>query len=315
VRRLFKAWFLVGLGLGAGAAHAKHARDLWSVGTARELLSRGDAKSLATAAILLQSANALAANGGLHAIDAADRAALEAPDDHAIGWIRLRICEQTPGCDLPGVATTLRWVDADNAAPWVSMLSAAIHDKDEQAADRALAGMAGAKRFYLYWNPTVTMVFDALKGAGARAPPGMSNADHSRLDAAYGISTLVLPPLRPVPEACKDARPASRRHEPCARIAALLQRGDAVVSQMEGYAIQKRLFPVDSKDARIAAEHQKTLESRMRAERKFETAFLPWFNNRLAVHRLALMRQFAREEDVMNAVLREHHVNGDAPHD
>jgi len=142
------------LGLGASLAGANHARDQWSVGTARELAVRGDAKSLATAALLLRSANSLGASDALHAIDLADRAAQAAPDDNAIGWIHLRICEQTPGCDLPGAATTLRWVDADNAAPWLSMLSAAIRDKDEPAVDHALAGMAAAKRFYLYWNPS-----------------------------------------------------------------------------------------------------------------------------------------------------------------
>ena len=184
------------LGLGASLAGANHARDQWSVGTARELAVRGDAKSLATAALLLRSANSLGASDALHAIDLADRAAQAAPDDNAIGWIHLRICEQTPGCDLPGAATTLRWVDADNAAPWLSMLSAAIRDKDEPAVDHALAGMAAAKRFYLYWNPTVTMVFDTLKSAGATAPPGMSKADHSRLDAAFGLSIAVMPPLQ-----------------------------------------------------------------------------------------------------------------------
>jgi hypothetical protein len=303
------------LGLGANLAGANHARDQWSVGTARQLAARGDAKSLATAAVLLQSANSWGASDGLHAIDLADRAALAAPDDHAIGWIRLRICEQTPGCDLPGVATTLRWVDADNAAPWLSMLAAAIRDRDEQAVDHALAGMAGAKRFYLYWNPTVTMVFDTLKGAGAKAPPGMSNADHTRLDVAYGLSILVIPPLRPISEACKEVVAKSRHHEACVKVAALLQRGDAVVSQNEGYAVQKRLFAMDSREARTALERQKNLETRMRAERRFETAFLPWFNNRLALHRLSLMRQFPREEDVMNAVLREHHIYGDPLHD
>jgi len=303
------------MGFLADVAGANHARDQWSVGTARELAARGDAKSLATAAVLLQSANPIGANDALRAIDLADRAAEEAPDDNAIGWVRLRICEQTPGCDLQGVATTLRWVDADNGAPWLSMLAAAMKDKDEQAVDHALSGMAGAKRFSLYWNQTVTMVFDALKSAAVIAPPGMSNADHSRLDVAYGLSIIVIPPFRPISEACKDARALSRHHDVCVKIVALLQRGDTLVSQGEGYAVQKRLFPPDSKEVRMAVEHQKNLESKMRAERKFETAFLPWFNNRLALHRLALMRQFPREEDVMNAVLREHHINGEPLHD
>jgi hypothetical protein len=303
------------MGFGATVAGANHARDQWSLGTARRLAARADAKSLATAAVLLQAASSSSANDGLRAIDLADRAAAAAPDDHAIGWIHLRICEQTPGCDLQGVATTLRWVDADNAAPWLSMLATAVKDKDEQAVDHALAGMAEGRRFYVYWNPTVAMVFDALRAAGVGAPPGMSNADHQRLDVAYGLSILVIPPIRPLVEACRDAQGKSRHHDACLKIAALLQRGDTVASQSEGYSIQKHLFAAESKEVRTAVERQKSLEAKMRAERKFETAFLPWFNNRLALHRLALMRQFPREEEVLNAVLREHHIYGDPPHD
>jgi hypothetical protein len=44
---------------------------------------------------------------------------------------------------------------------------------------------------------------------------------------------------------------------------------------------------------------------------KFESAFLPWTRNRRAAHRLALMRKFPREEDSVNAILREHHVSTD----
>jgi len=301
------------LGLGANLAAANHAHDQWSIGAARQLAAREDPKSQATAAVLLQAAGG--SGDGLRALDLAERAALAAPDDHLIGWIHLRVCEQTPGCDLPGVATTLRWTDADNAAPWLSMLAGAARDRDEQATERALTGMAEAKRFYLYWNPAVTMVFDAIKAAGVAAPPGRSNADHSRLDTAYGFAAIALPPLRPIIDTCKDVQGRPRRHDFCVKIAGLLQRSDAVIAQTEGYSMQKRLFAPDSREARAALERQKNLETRLRAERKFATAFLPWFNNRLALHRLALMRQFAREEEVMNAILREHHIYGDTSHD
>ena len=314
--RLLRACLLLILGLGADSAGAaNHARDQWTVDAAQRLATRGEAKSLATAAVLLLSANAVGAKEGVRALDLAERAALAAPDDHPIGWIHLRVCEQTPGCDLPGVATTLRWTDADNAAPWMPMLAAAIRDKDDQAMEHALTGMAEGKRFYLYRNPTVTMLFDAVKAGGIAAPPGLTNADRARLDASVSFSARIIPPLRAVAEACKDVQTRPRRHEACVRIAALLQRSDTVAAQAEGYAVQKRLFPPDAREVRTAVERLKNLESRMRAERRFETAFLPWFNNRLALHRLALMRQFAREEDVMNAILREHHIYGDLSHD
>ena len=310
------------LGLGVILSFATQAaaptrnHDAWTVDAVRTLVVRGDARSLATAAMLVQTANRPEGIDGLHGIDLAERAALASPGDRAIGWIRFRVCELTPGCDVPGAATTLRWTDADNAAPWLSTLAAAMKDKDDQAQDRALAGLSEGKRFYLYWNPAAVLVFDAYKAVGITGPRGGATSDHARLDLAAALSaSIVVPAFRPLMDACRETQGRQRRREFCIKIAGLLQRADAVSSQLEGYAIQRRLYAPDSKEARSATDHQKNLESRKATAGKFETAFLPWFNNRLALHRLALMRQFPREEDVLNAVLREHHINGETPHD
>jgi hypothetical protein len=319
VPRPLKVCLLACLVLGAPlgvASPAQRARDPWSTDAIRSLVVRGDARSLAAAAMLLQTAGPPAGLDGLHAIDLAERAMQAMPDNRAIGWIHFRICELTPGCDVPGAATTLRWVDADNAAPWLSTLAAAVREHDELAEDRALSGMSETRRFALYSNATMILVFDAYKAVGITGPRGAPKSDHERLALATSLTDAVATPaFRPLTDACKDTQGRMRRRDLCIRAAALMQHADSVSAQLEGFSMQKRLSAPDSKEVRTAGERQRNLESKRAGARRFETAFLPWFNNRLALHRLALMRQFAREEDVLNAILREHHVDGEASHD
>ncbi len=179
---------------------------------AQVLIASGDAGSLATAAALSFAAREPAA------VDLAVKASELDPENPSIGWLRLQLCANTPGCDIRDAATTMRWIDAENGAAWLPTLAAAQKDKDTIETDRILAGMAQGVRFDLYWNRTVVLLFDALKRAGGALPAKYLPSDLSRLSEAMGIASAeIIPPFAPLLSACRDPADAERR-DSCLRL-------------------------------------------------------------------------------------------------
>ena len=286
-------------------AHAPQPQA-WYHGAAATLETRSDAASLAAAALLIQGADPRSTDAAARALHLVERALEADPANHALGWMRLRLCEKSPGCDAGEAAASMRWLDPDNAAAWLTALQRAAAERDETAIEHALAGMAQASHLRYYWNPTVVMALDALRaqGGGERHAP----ATHAQLET---VIAFALPVLVPAPQPLFDACPAGAaapRHDICQRVALLLQSADTVAAQLAGYSLQRRLAPPESPQARSALEHHRALEARVAREGKFQSAFLPWFRNRIAAHRIELMRRHEREEDCINAVLLEHHV-------
>jgi hypothetical protein len=290
---------------GAAATHPPQAQAWYHDATAA-LEARSDAASLATAALLIHGTEPHSADAAMHALRLVERAVQADPTNHALGWLRLRLCEKAPGCDAGEAAASMRWLDPDNAAAWLTALQRAAAEQDETAIEHALAGMSQASRLRYYWNPTLVMALDALHAQLARdrhAP-----AAHAQLARVAALAPAALvPSSQPLFDACQATAPAPRR-DTCQHIATLLQSADTIAAQLAGYSLQRRLAPPESAQARIAQERHRALETRVAREARFETAFLPWFRNRVAVHRIELMRQHEREEDCINAVLQEHHV-------
>ena len=287
---------------------------------ARLLVARGDAASLATAAALTFGEPATRAHPGLAAdrtaaVELAARASEADAENPGIAWMRLQLCANAPGCDIRDAATTLRWVDADNAAAWVPSLAAARKDQDATETDRILADMAQGARFDLYWNRIVILLFDALKKVARELPAGYLTSDYARLVEAEGIAAAeFIPSFAPLVSTCRE--PASpERREVCLKLSRIMQRADAVAAQMAGFSMERHLTPPDSKENRAAAEHRRVLEWRATAASRFDSPLLPWSKNARARGEIAEMRALAREEDVDTAVLREHKMPLDPPED
>src|SRR5882757_1251111 len=311
--------------LAAGAAHGVPPKSEaetyagWRAAAARALAARANAPSLATAAALTfvgppsrsKSDTAKAASA---ALEIAAKASELAPDDAAISWLHLQLCADAPGCDIRDAATTMRWVDADNGAAWLPTLAAAQKDRDTVQVDRVLADMAQGARFDLYGNRTAVRMFDALKGARGALPPNYLTSDLTRLTEAMGIAgALVMPSFSPLINACREAA-ATERREACLKLSKIMQRADAVMAQLVGFAIEKRLTSSDGK-LRSIAERRRLLEWRVSAANQSDTPLLPWLRNARARSRLAKMRAMPREEDVYIALLREHGLPLDPPDD
>jgi hypothetical protein len=294
----------------AAPSHSRAQSDkfaAWTTRAAQVLSARADADSLATAA-------ALSAAGSLAALDLAARASELAPQDSAIGWLRLQLCGQTPACDMRDIATVMRWVDPDNAAAWLPTLAAAQRDRDTTEVDRVLADMARAAQFDFYSNRVVTLMFDALDAARGELSGTYAGSDAARYFTVNGIaSSRLIPPLTPLVDACRESAALPERRDPCLRLSKTMQRGDTIIAQLMGFGIEKRLLAPDSREARSIAERRRVLEWRVTAAAKFDDPLLPWTRNARARARIAQMRALPREEDVCIAILREHKVALEPP--
>ncbi len=294
---------------------------LWRTQAARVLGSRSDSASQATAAALTfvgppSRSKADVARAASAAVDYATRASELAPDNPAIGWLRLHLCAHAIDCDLKEAATVMRWVDADNAAAWLPTLATAQRDKDATEVDRVLADMAQGRRFDLYGNRATVMIFDALKRAQPALPPHYADSDLKRLTEALGITNAAfMPSFSPVINACREAPPAGERHDACLKLSKIMQKADAVMTQLVGFAIEKRLAAADSKEQRALAERRRLLEWRAASANVSDTPLLPWLRNARARSRLAKMRALPREEDVCIALVREHGMPLEPPED
>jgi hypothetical protein len=292
----------------------------WRAEAARVLAARNDSESLATAAALTfvgppSRPKAESARAAAAAVEFAVKASELAPDNPTISWLRLHLCANAPACDVRDAATTMRWVDADNAAAWLPTLAAAQKDKDTIQVDRVLTEMAQGTRFDLYGNRATVMMFDALKRARAGLPAKYATSDLSRLTEAMGVaSAAVMPSFSPLINACREAA-AGERRDACLKLSKTMQKADAVLTQLVGFAIEKHLTSADSKEQRVIAERRRMLEWRASSANISDTPLLPWLRNARARSRLAKMRALSREEDVCIALLREHAMPLDPPED
>jgi hypothetical protein len=303
------------------AAHRSASKyPAWRAAAAQNLIARGDASSLATAAALTfaGASGGTKADAGTAKSDAVELAAKASeldPQNPTIGWLRLELCAGTSGCDIRDAATAVRWVDADNGAVWLPTLSAALKERDSTETDRILQDMAEGSRFDLYRNRTVVLLFDTLKRAGKALPASYVPSDLARLSEAVAITDAeIMPSFAPLLAACREPAVPERR-ENCLRLGKTMQRGDTVAAQMAGFAIERHLSAPDSKEARAVAERRRVLEYRVSTASEHDAPALPWQGNAHARGRVAQMRATPREEDVDIAILRERRMPLEPPED
>jgi hypothetical protein len=287
----------------------------WRSAAVRVLGARGDANSLATAAVLgfwdwrvqpktRSSVPPASASSALQRIGQANELA---PDNPAIIWLNLQLCAATVGCDRRNIATDLRWVDPDNSAAWMPELADAHKDKDTVEIARVLADMAQGKRFDVYYNGIVLMMFDALVAVRRELPAGVAASDRERLVTLEGAASAeIFPAFAPLTDACRESGSTAERREVCTRIARIMQKGDTVLAQTVGFGMERRLLPPDSPEAKVIAERRQLLEWRLGAANKLDFSMLPWTEASRTRMRIAEMRLLPREEDVCLALLRRH---------
>jgi hypothetical protein len=295
-----RGWFLCVLLLPPPVLSATHTENdklrEWKISASVVLAARGDANSLATAAMLSPA-------GGP---ELAWRASVLAPDSVPIAWVRLRLCAITPGCDFRDAATAMRWVAADNPAAWLPTLNQAYKEGDTVEIERVLFDMSQGKHFDVYAMPVAVLMFDALSAAEKSLPKTFAASEDSRLSLVLGVSAAKLvPSFASLEEICRDSTPGTERREACVKIAHKLQRSDTVHGELAGIIIEKHAVAPESKEALALTERRRVLESLESLAAKFDTPLLPWSKSAHARWHLDQMRALPREQDVLLAILRE----------
>jgi hypothetical protein len=267
----------------------------WKLAAIAALSARGDANSLATAAMLSTAGGA----------ELAARASELAPDSAPLAWINLRLCALTMGCDFRAAATAMRWVDADNPVAWLPTLDVAQRDLDSVEVERLLFDMAQGKRIMAYTVPVSVLMFDALDAVVPALPHDAVAGEASRLALVLEIAQArLVPAFTALEDACREAAPGTERHEACLKVARKLQRSDTVAGELAGIAIERRTWPPESREARALAERRRTLEWQRHAAARFDAPLLPWVKPRHTRWHLEQMRSLHREQDVLVAVLQ-----------
>jgi hypothetical protein len=303
-----RGWLLCALLLSPSAFGAPRTESdrlkEWKISAAVVLSARGDANSLATAALLSPTQGP----------ELAARASALAPESATFAWVRLRLCAIAPPCDFRDAATAMRWVAPANPAAWLPTLNVAFKDGDTVETERVLFDMSQGKHFAVYATDVAVLMFDALKAVAKSLPMNSADSDASRLSLAIIVAAAKLvPPFTTLEEVCRESAPGTERHDACMKIARTLQRGDTVRGELAGITIEKRLVAPDSKEALALSERRRVLESQESLAGHFDTPLLPWSKNAHARWHLARMRALPREQDVLLAILREQGTPSNPP--
>ena len=295
-----RGWLLCALLLSPNAFSAPRTEadrlKEWKLSAAVVLSRRGDANSLATAALLSPTDGP----------ELSARASELAPESATFAWVRLRLCALAPPCDFRDAATAMRWVAPANPAAWLPTLNVAFKDGDIVETERVLFDMSQGKHFAVYAVAVAVLMFDALKAAANSLPTDTAASDASRLALVISVAAAKLvPSFTTIEEVCRDPAPGTERRDACMKIARTLQRGDTMRGEFAGISIEKHLVAPDSKEAVALAERRRVLESQQSLAANFDTPLLPWSKNAHARWHLARMRSLPREQDVLLAILRE----------
>jgi len=320
VKRYFAVLALTLLQVGSVQAADSEADNYaaWRATAVRVLIAHGDAEALATASALTfvgppTRTKGDTAKAASAALDLAAKAAELAPDDPAISWLHLHLCANAPTCDIRDAGTTMRWIDPDNAAAWLPTLAGAQKDHDVEQVDRVLMDMARSARFDLYGNRSTVMMYDALRRSRAELPKAYLSSDLGIATEAMGIAAAaVMPSFSSLINACRDAVSMDRR-EDCLKLSLIMERADAVLTQLVGFAIEKRLTPADSREQHVISERRRLVEWHAAPVNISDNPVLPWLRNARARARIAIMRAKPREEDVDIMLLKEHGIPLEPP--
>lgn len=276
----------------------------WKLAAISALAARGDANSLATAAMLSTAGGA----------ELAVRASELAPESAPLAWIKLRLCALTMGCDFRDAATAMRWVDADNPIAWLPTLDVAQHDQDTVEVERILFDMSQGKRFMAYTVPVSVLMFDALDAVAPELPREVVDTDASRLALVMAIAQArLVPAFSALEDACRDSPQGSERRDSCLTIARRLQHSDTVAGELAGIALERRTWPPESREARTLAERRRLLDWQQRTAERFDSPLLPWVRPRHTRWHLEQMRALHREQDVLLAVIQAQKTPASVP--
>jgi hypothetical protein len=291
----------------------KHAA--WQARLSAALSAQGDADSLVALALLRRSVTEPRDQPDATALDALNAAAAAAPERPVVAALRLQACLAAPACDATEAVAHVRRIDPRNGIADWPRLRAAMRNSDAAEIDAALASLAEAQYFNIYFNGYVVAAVDALTRTHLPAAPQLHRKGAATewvfvaIDGSTMYSTV---PALEIAEACGDPGASATRHMNCLQMYATLMRSDTMGLQSLGANSSLWLSPHGSPQANAASALKRNLDW---YDEGLRSAMTPWNLRRLPGEVLAALRAHAREEDARRAVLTALKVSPSAPAD
>jgi hypothetical protein len=261
-----------------------------------------DADSLAAAALL--SSSDLFGKNENRASSLIARATLAAPDRADLAWLQARICQETPGCDSPPFEAKVRNLDPSNGAGWLGALARAAAAKDDEAMNEALRPISQTARVDIYYTRLI----------GTLSPKVAQTGSVSLSEAAVAVigvmAAQAIPPYQSVSNACKGERLTQADvSKLCQGVARAFENGDAVITEMIGVAIAKRVWPEDSPEWKAAVDKRRVYEYQSKLLLEVDETRDATNINRY----IAWCSHYRREQEVFRAELVDAGKNPDPP--
>jgi len=203
----------------------------------------GTADTLVSAA-LIRGAALKDSGAALADLDRALRVTPQQPD---AAWLALNICIDMPGCAQAPRGARLRELDPSNAAASYAALTEARRNGDVAAEDRALAAMADAKYFDLYWSRLLTRSIDTLVRPRGSAQSPLRDLRLASVEALGWLAAVDIPPFMSSSDTCKGDR--LKRDDVadwCRKLTFVYDNSDTYIAQMFGAATATRVWNSES---------------------------------------------------------------------
>ena len=239
------------------------------------------------------------------AVRFAERAATAAPTRPDVAWVHLRLCSESPGCEVRPLEVRLRKLAPGNATVWLGPLGRAESEGDAQAEAQILNEMGRSSAFNVYWT---TLVFRMTTALHAAAPPRIGVDAAAPLTAAMNdvtgwLSAIALPAFAPINSACNAQRLQDPvRRAACQRVSQVLTAGDTFIAEGVGVGIAQRLASPGTVAANDVEGRINTLAYQNQAAGSIMAAQVE--RDKFTDQVLKLMQKLPREQDVRLAILR-----------
>lgn len=215
--------------------------------TALILSNRTDADSLAAAGLVLS----IGPHPDPRVMGLLTRAAERGPDRPELAWLQAQLCSEIPACDPEPFELNLQSLAPSNGAGWMGALNRAHAEKDPSAMDAALEAIGRSDRLDIYYTTLVAKLTRAVA-----EPHRLSLREAEVLVIGY-LAARAIPGYTAASAGCKGERlQLPRTLEACRGLARSFRAGDAIITEMIGVAITKRVWPENSPEW-IAADESR----------------------------------------------------------
>lgn len=220
---------------------------------ANHLASKGDARSLTVAFMLMNSGTLLDPSGKNSRSKALESkwialAAARAPKDPVVAWVETMHCFSNGTCNRSNSLERLERLDADNAAVYLLSFNQAEINKDPAKRNAAFSKAANSRHFDWYYNRLGAVSYEALSdwrpdiSTFDRASDAkllglnrrISNQDYRKVESLNIAIAYMVPTLQGISDFCNSGEENKNRLRDCIKFFELMRNDKTTLSKAVG---------------------------------------------------------------------------------